>query len=324
MIEPGPPLGIVRRERSRVLVERLGQLVLVLLAVSLAVFLVTQVAPGDAARLRLGPRASDETVQTLRKELGVDRSVVVQYVDYLGRVVRGDLGHTINGTAVASIIKQRAPDTALLLFGSLVGTVLLAVPTAILAAWRRDRPIDHGIRILTLIALFLPSFWLGFVLIRGVAIPTGWFPVSGLGEDAGDKTRSLVLPSFTIACASAPVLVRSLRSSLVEVLGAEYVALARSLGVGRLRLALLHVLRNAAAPTITLLAFQLGFLLFGVVVVEYTFDIPGLGSALVEGAAKRDVFLVQGITLVFALGVVVASLVGDLLVAAIDPRVELR
>jgi peptide/nickel transport system permease protein len=163
-----------------------------------------------------------------------------------------------------------------------------------------------------------------FVLIRFVALPTGWFPVSGLGSSSVDRLRSLVLPSLTIGFATAPLLVRSLRSSLIEVLESEYVAVARSLHVGRWRLATRHVLRNAAGPTIALLAVQLGYLLFGAVVIEYAFDIPGLGAAHVDGAQTRDVIVVQGIALVFAVTVVGVNALGDLTAGLLDPRLRAR
>ena len=275
----------VGRTRALSALRWLGGLVAVLLAVSLAVFVSTRVVPGDAAELRLGPRATPAAVKQLQRELGTDRSVPAQYVTYLADVARGNLGETINGDPVADLVTRRAPATIELLLGGTIVCVLLSVPIALLSATRRDRSTDHGIRIGALLVLFLPSFWVAFVLIRFVALPTGWFPVSGLGESVGDRFRSLVLPSLTIGFSTAPLLVRSLRSSLIEVLESEYVAVARSLRVGRWRLAWRHVLRNAGGPAIMLLAVQVGYLLFGVVVIESAFDIPGLGAALVDGLA---------------------------------------
>lgn len=305
-------------------VARVADLVAVLVVVSLAVFVATQVAPGDPARIRLGPRASEQAVAKLRQELGTDRSVPAQYVSYVGNALRGDLGSSADGESVAGVISERGPATLQLLLGGLVASLLIAVPFAMLAATRRDGPADHSIRVGALLLLFLPSFWVGFVLIRFVALPTGWFPVSGIGDGFGERLRSLVLPSLTIGIATAPVLIRSLRTSLIEVLDSEYVQVARSLGVSRWRTATRHVLRNALGPAIVLLAVQLGFLLFGVVIIEYAFDIPGLGAALVDAARERDVFVVQGITLVFASAVVVINLLGDLAGGLLDPRVRLR
>ncbi|WP_406293172.1 ABC transporter permease [Embleya sp. NBC_00888] len=304
----------------RILLARLLQLILVLLAVTLVVFVLTQIAPGDAARLRLGPRASDEAVSELRHQLGLDRSLPHQYLDYLNRVLHGDFGTSIDGRRVGDIIGEGIGDTLWLLLGTLVLAMSAALVLAWTAAWFRDRFIDHAIRLGILLALFLPAFWVGFLLIRLIAIPTGWFPVSGLGSDPAELVRSLVLPSVTGAIILAPVLVRSLRSSLIDVLDSEYIAVARSLGVEGSALIVRHVLRNALGPVLTLLALNVGYLFFGVVILEATFDIPGLGSALVDASAKRDVYVVQGITLVFATGVVLANVLGETVVSLLDPR----
>ncbi|MFD6288904.1 ABC transporter permease [Streptomyces sp. NPDC060205] len=304
----------------RTVLARLIQLVLVLLAVTLVVFVLTQIAPGDAARLRLGPRASPEAVSELRHQLGLDRSLPHQYLDYVTRVLHGDLGTSIDGQSVSGVIGQRIGDTLWLLLGTLVLAVTTSLVLAWTAAWFRDRPVDHVIRLGVLLALFLPAFWVGFLLVRLVAIPTGWFPVADLGSSPAELLRSLVLPSVTGAIILTPVLVRSLRSSLIDVLDSEYIAVARSLGVGGPTLIVRHVLRNALGPVLTLLALNVGYLFFGVVILEATFNIAGLGSALVEASAKRDVYTVQGITLLFATGVVLANILGETVVSLLDPR----
>ena len=169
--------------------------------------------------------------------------------------------------------------------------------------------------------LYLPTFWVGFVLIRVVALPTGWFPVSGFGDSLWDHVRAVTLPGLTLALALTAVLARSIRSSVIDVLEADYVAVARTLGVRGARLIRRHVLRNSVIPTVNILATQVGFLLFGVVLVEFTFDIQGLGTALVDAASRKDIGVVQGITLVFALAVVTINLAADVAIAALDPRV---
>ncbi|MGH8960398.1 MAG: ABC transporter permease [Jatrophihabitantaceae bacterium] len=304
----------------RGVISKLAQLILVLLAVTLVVFVLTQVAPGDAARLRLGPRAPQAAVDALRRQLGLDHSLPVQYLDYLSKVLHGNLGTSVDGQRVTDLIAQRLSDTCWLLLGTLLLSVVLALGLAWTAAWYRDRAVDHGLRLVVLLALFLPTFWVGFLLLRLLAIPTGWFPVAGLGTGPGALLRSLVLPSVTGAIALTPVLVRSLRSSLVEVLDSEYIAVAKSLGIHGPQLVFKHVMRNALGPVITLLALNVGYLFFGVVILEATFDVPGLGSALVTASASKDVFVVQGITLVFAVGVVVANFIGEAIVTALDPK----
>lgn len=292
----------------------------VLFVVSMAVFLATRVLPGDPAMIKLGPRATPEALTELRSAMGTDRPLVTQYLSYMQKVLGGDLGRTLNGESVADLITRRAPFTLLLLISGLLTSALIAVPVALLSAAQRDRLPDHMIRSASLIALFLPSFWVAFMLIRFIALPTGWFPVSGLGATSTDLPRSLVLPSLTIGLAIAPLLIRSLRSSLVEILESDYVAVARTLNVPWFRLATRHVLRNAAGPTIAMFGVLAGLLLFYVVIIEYAFDIPGLGTALIDGARTRDVFIVQGIAFVFSVAVVLANAVADAATTILDPR----
>lgn len=316
-IAPPQPAG---QRRIRRLLTKLVELVLVLLAVTLVVFVLTQVAPGNAARLRLGPRASQESVDALSHRLGLDRSLIHQYLDYLGRVLHGDLGTAVDGRPVTDIVAQGLGPTLWLMVSTMVVSLAGAAAIAWFTANRRDTPLDHAARLFLLLSLFLPSFWVGFLLLRFIAIPTGAFPVAGLGDGAADLLRSLVLPAITGAIGLAPILARSLRSSLVDVLDAEYVTVARSLGVRGPRFVLRHVLRNAAGPVVALVALNVGYLFFGVVVLESTFNIAGLGSALVTASTTQDVFVVQGITLLFGTGVVLANFLGEALSELLDPR----
>lgn len=299
-------------------------LLVVLLAVSIAVFVATRVLPGDPAQIKLGPRASPEALAELRAQMGTDRSLFAQYLSYMANVLQGDLGRTLSGQPVSILIWERAPLTLVLLAGGLTASVLMAVPLALIAAARRDRLSDHAIRGLVLVALFLPSFWVAFIAIRFIALQTGWFPVSGLGSTPEALLRSLVLPSLTIGFTTAPLLVRSLRSSLIEILESDYVAVARTLKVSWWRLVTRHILRNAIGPTVAILAVLCGLLLFDVVVIEYAFDIPGLGSALIDGARTRDVFVVQGLALLFSVAVVVVNSLADAAAKWLDPRQRSR
>lgn len=301
---------------------RLLQTVPLLLAVTLLVFLITKITPGDPARIILGPRASDEAVAELSHQLGYDQSVLVQYVTFLGNLVRGELGASARTSQpVAEVIGSHLAPTLWLVGASVLLTAVVAVPLAWLAATHRDGWLDHTLRSTSIVVLYLPTFWVGLVLIRFVALPTGWFPVAGFGEDLPGRLRSVVLPAVALSLALAPVIARSLRSSMVAVLDSEYVAAARAGGISGGRLFRWYVLRNSVSPALSLLAVQAGFLLFGVVVLEATFDIHGLGSTLVAAAVGKDLLVIQAITLVFALAVVGANLVADLLQGALDPRV---
>lgn len=302
----------------------LAQFAFSILTLVLIVFVLTQVAPGDAARLRLGPRASQEEVDVLRKQLGLDQNILVQFGSYVGRLARADLGTSINGEPVSEVIRQRIDKTLWLLAGTSVLSLALSFPLAWLSAYYRDRTVDHAIRFGILVALFMPVFWIGFLLIRFLALPTGWFPVAGLGSSPMELLRSLVLPCLTGAIAMAPILVRSLRSSLIEVISADYVTVARSLGIRGKALLFRHILRNALGPTIALFSLNVGYLFFGIVILETTFAIHGLGSQLVTASIKKDVNVVQAITIIFAAGVVLANSCGDLVVHWLDPRQSAR
>lgn len=302
---------------------RLLQTLPLILAVSFLVFLITKVTPGNPARTILGPKATEEQVAALSHELGYDRGVLGQYWAFLGRMVQGDLGTSArSGDSVTDVIAAHAGPTVWLLLGTMVLTILAALPLAWIAATHRDGWLDHTLRTTSIAVLYLPTFWVGLLLIRFVALPTGWFPVAGFGDTPAGHLRAIVLPALTLALALAPVIARSLRTSMVDVLDSDYVTAARAAGVSGLRLFRWYVLRNSLSPAVSLLAVQVGFLLFGVVVLEVTFDIHGLGSELVTSAIGKDLLLTQGITLVFAVTVVAINLAADLAHVTIDPRVQ--
>lgn len=304
--------------------RRLAQTVPIVLVVTLLVFLITKVTPGNPARTILGPKASAAAVARLSHQLGYDRGVLAQYLTFLGHLAQGNLGtSTRTGQSVSGVLAQHVAPTAWLVVASMLLTVLAAVPLAWTAATHRDGLIDHALRSTSIVLLYVPTFWIGLVLVRYVALPTGWFPVSGFGDGVGGHVRSVVLPAVSLSLALAPVIARSLRSSMVEVLDSDYVAAARAIGLRGLRLLRWYVLRNAVPPAISLLAVQVSFLLFGVVVLEMTFDIDGLGSQLVTSALAKDLPVTQGITLLFALTVVAVNLLADVALAALDPRVRI-
>jgi peptide/nickel transport system permease protein len=303
--------------------SRLLQCVPLLLAVTLLVFLISKVTPGNPARTILGPKATADQVAALSHQLGYDRGPVVQYLTFLARLGHGDLGASARtGQPVTGVIRDNLAPTVWLVAATALVTIAVAVPLAWAAATHRDGWLDHLLRTSSVVALFLPTFWLGLILIRFVALPTGWFPVAGFGHGVAGHLRSVVLPAVTLALGLAPVVARSLRTSMIDVLESEYVVAARSVGVRGARLFRWYVVRNALSPAISLLAVQIGFLLFGVVVLEVTFDIPGLGSELVTAAVGKDLLVTQGITLVFAVTVVVVNLLADVLQIALDPRVR--
>jgi peptide/nickel transport system permease protein len=311
--------------RSAYAAKRLLQLVPLLLGILLLVFLLLKITPGDPARVILGIRASDAQLDALREQLGLNDPLVVQYIHYVGRVLHGDLGRSIRtGQPVTAIIGERLPVTLWLLAMGSMFAVLLAIPMAMIAAMRQDRGPDHAVRGATLLGLTLPPYWVGIILIAFIALPTGAFPVSGYGTGFSGHLQAMILPSVTLAVALAPVLVRSLRARLIEIEDADYISMAYAVGISERRVIWRHAFPNGLLPLITLLAVEIGFALFGAVAIETTFSLPGLGQGMVDAVNNRDFTVVQGITLVFALLVVLVHLLADLAYTVIDPRVELR
>jgi peptide/nickel transport system permease protein len=308
----------------RYLLGRLLQLVPVLIGITIAAFLLLHLVPGDPARTLLGVHATDAEVATLRHEWGLDQSLPAQYVAYLGRLLRGDLGTSVYfQSPVAELIASSLPVTvAMLLLGALFG-VLAAVPLALLAATGAGRLRDQVIRIVPLFGLGMPPFWVGFVLLIVFAITLRIFPAGGYGTTLADHLVGLILPSLTVAAVMAPILVRSLRAALIEVLGSDFVTAATAKGLPPTRILLRHALRNALTPAISVLAVSLGYLLGGSVVIEDVFGLPGVGHLLLAGIFNRDFDVVQSVTLVYALLVVAINLAADLAYAAADPRVAL-
>jgi peptide/nickel transport system permease protein len=307
----------------RYLGRRLVHTVPVIVGITLASFILIHLVPGDPVRIMLGGKAPKERIAAIDHQLKLDKPLPEQYLSFVTGATHGDLGQSIIlRRPVASVIGERmAPSLFLLAYGTLIG-VLLALPLGIVSALRRNRAVDHGIRLLTLVAFAMPSFWLGLILIRKLSLDLGWFPVSGYGSGFVGHVRSLTLPALTIGLFLTSMLVRSLRSSLVDIFGLEYVEAARARGLGRARVVLKHSLRNALIPTITILAVNLGWLIGGAVVVERVFDIPGLGQLLVESIFTRDFPVIQALTLVFGVMVVCINLLSDLSYALVDPRVR--
>jgi peptide/nickel transport system permease protein len=301
---------------------RLLQMVPVVLGVVLIAFLTIQLVPGDPVRIMLHGRATDEVVAAAHERLGLDQPVPVQFVRFVWNALHGDLGTSIIQQApVADIVFERLGASLFLLtYGALIA-VLLALPLALVAAARHDRPIDHAIRIGGMIGFAMPPFWTGLLLMLLFGLTLGLFPISGYGRGFWGHVVHLTLPSLTIALFLAPILIQSLRSAMLEVMTADYIEVARAKGLSEQRVLIKHVLRNALIPTITVLAVNIGWLLSGAVIVEYVFAIPGLGSLLVRAVGFRDYPVIQGLALVFAMLVVLVNLLADLAYMLADRRV---
>ena len=305
-------------------VRRLLHLVPITLGVTVLVFFLIHLVPGDPARTILGNQATDARVAALRHIWGLDRPLPVQYVKFLGRLVHGDLGTSLfYSVDAAHLVVQRLPVTLWLIgFGTLL-SVLIAVPLAALAATHRDRLADHVVRAVPLVGLGFPSFWLGIMLLLLLALHFGrLFPVGGYGSGFFGHLHSMFLPSLTVALAIAPILIRSLRASLLEVLESEYVTTARSKGLPERRVLVRHALRNAVISTVTVLGVNIGYLVGGTLVIEQVYALPGIGQLMIASINQRDFPVVQAVTFAFSVMVVLVYLLTDVVHALLDPRVR--
>ena len=304
--------------------RRLLHTITVIVGITLASFVLIHLVPGDPIRIMLGGKATKEHVAEVSHTLKLDRPLPTQYLTFVGGAAHGDLGESIIlQRPVSGVVSERiGPSLFLLAYATLIG-IVLALPLGIISALKRNRPIDHGIRLLTLVAFAMPSFWLGLLLIRTFSLDLGLFPVSGYGTGFFGHVRSLTLPALTVGLFLTSMLVRSLRASLLDVFSEEYVEAARARGLPESRVVLKHSLRNALIATLTVLAVNLGWLIGGAVVIEKVFDIPGLGQLLVDSIFTRDFPILQGLTLVFGLLVIAINLLSDLAYCVIDPRVRL-
>jgi peptide/nickel transport system permease protein len=303
--------------------RRLVQSIPVLIVITLAAFSVIHLVPGDPARVMLGSRATDEAVAALRGQLGLDKPLVTQYLDFLINALRLDFGESLfQRSAIGPIVAARAVHSLALVTYAILISLVIAVPLALLSAIRRNLLADHVVRALTTLAFCMPSFWTALLLVLLFSIRLKFFPTSGLGAGIGGYIASLTLPAVSIGLYLAPILLRSLRASLIQTLTAEFVEAARARGFSEARILFKHVLRNSLIAMVTILGVNIGFLISGAVVVENVFSIPGLGSLMVAAIVQRDYPVIVALTLVFGVVVVAANFLVDLSYAMLDPRIR--
>jgi peptide/nickel transport system permease protein len=295
------------------------------LLVSLIVFMLIRLVPGDPAQVLLGEDADKASVAALRQEMGLNRPLPAQYLTWLGHSVRGNLGNSIStGEAVSSMIVQRFQLSAVVALVSVALATLIAICAGLIAAWKRDSTVDFAVVGAASLVLAIPSFWLGLLLMLVFGLKFGWLPVVSyipFSEDAGQWALFLVLPVLTLTIIESGVLTRMMRASSLDVLGMEYVTHARAKGLSEATVLSRHVFPNAFAPTLTLVGLTLGQLLGGIAVIETVFTLPGLGRLMVEAILARDYPVVQGCLLFTGFAYVVINLVVDLCYPFFDPRV---
>jgi peptide/nickel transport system permease protein len=297
------------------------QLLPVLLGVIVVTFALVHLTPGDPARALITQKVTPQILAQVRHQLGEDQSILEQFATYVAHVTQGNLGYSYQlGESVNSLVSARLPITLFLVAYSCLLAIVMGVPLAVVAATHVGRWPDKLTRLVLMASLAVPTFWIGVLLVKYLALDAKVFPVGGSGTGFLGHLGHLFLPALALSLTFLSVLVRSLRAVLIDVLGHDYTAFARLKGIGRRQLYVSHVLRNALPPAVTILGLNMSYLLGASVVVESVFAIDGVGNTLVSAVVSRDFQLVQGLALVFALLVVAITLVVDLIQAILDPR----
>ena len=307
--------------------RRLLATIPLLFFVSLVVFALVHALPGDPAVLFLGEEATPETLARFRERLGFHRPLVVQYVEWLGRAARGDLGRSLRtNQPVTDAIVQRLPVTLELMAAALLVSLAVAVPLGILSAVKRNSGVDVASTAFALVGFSTPNFWLGLILIYVFALVLRWLPASGfvpLPASVPENVRSLILPSVTLGTALAALVTRQLRSGMLEVLRQDYVRTARAKGLPGRAVVGKHALKNALIAVVTVIGLQIGGLLGNTIITETLFALPGVGRLMIDAIFSRDFFIVQGVILFLAVGYILSNLAVDILYSYLDPRIRL-
>ncbi len=304
--------------------RRLLRMIPVILGMTIIVFFMIHLVPGDPARTLLGPRAPAEAIEAFNLRWGFDRPLHEQFLSFLGGLFQGDLGTSLSyNVPTTELVTGRFTPTLLLLGISALFAMVISLPLAVVAALREERTPDHVVRVIPMVGLGLPAFWVGILLLTFVALRVDWLPVGGYGSTWPDRLIAMILPGLTVAIGIAPFTIRSLRSSLIDVMEADYIATARAKGLAEVRVLWAHGLRNAVIPTVTVLGVNLGWLVGNTLIVEKVFALPGLGALMIDAVLERDFAVVQGLALIFGLLVVLVNLLADVVRASLDPRMQL-
>ena len=310
------------------ILRRLAATIPVLLLVTAGVFALIHLTPGDPIDAMMAESVDDSVKRELRRELGLDRPLYVQYASWMGRLLQGDLGRSIrNQEPVIENVGRRIRPSLQLAGLAMAISLLVATPVGILSAARRNSPIDRVGTSFALFGICMPNFLIALLLIFVFGVTLRWLPISGYVdplEEPWDGLRSLALPAITLGLALAAVITRTLRSSMLEALSEDYIRTARAKGLTDGAVVRRHALRNALIPVVTVLGLQLGTLIGGAVITEYVFALPGVGRLVVDAVFARDYPLVQGVVLLIAVGFILSNLAVDLLYGWIDPRIRYR
>jgi len=310
--------------RGRYILRRFAQMVPVLVGITVIVFLILRLIPGDPALLLAGDHAPDSVIAQVRHAYGLDKPIWIQYLYFIRNLARLDLGQSLlYHISVATLIAERLPVSLWVVAYTLVITLVISLPLGILSALKKDSLLDTVVRSSLIVTMVMPTFWLGIILIIAFSIRVRIFPVSGFGSGFLGHAKSLFLPSLTISLSQAPILIRQLRASMLETMQSDYARTARAKGLTERVVMTVHVLRNALIPTVTLLGLSIGRLMGGTVITEKVFALPGQGALLIDAITARDFPVVQSATLIFAFMVILVNLATDVVYSFLDPRIQL-
>ena len=302
------------------LARRIIETVLILLGITLVTFILLYLVPADPARQIAGRSATAETVENIRNQLGLNDPLFVQYGRYLANLFQGDLGRSyLQRAEVSELIATRLPASLLLMVSAIVTELIIGLTIGVIAALRRNRPIDHTLMIFSFTAISAPQFVIGIVLLYVFAVKLAWFPIGGYGTFA-----HLVLPSITLGLLGAGWYSRMMRSSMIDVLQQDFVRTARAKGLARLRIVTRHVMPNAILPIIAMIGIDIGLFMSGIVVVESVFGWPGIGQLAWQAIQRVDIPVIMGVTIVSATAIVVGNLLADFVAPLIDPRIKMK
>lgn len=294
--------------------------------VAVVIFAILRLTPGDPAAIIAGDDATAAQLDQIRQAMGLDQPIYMQFIVWVGRLLRGDLGVSLlSGTPVLHMIGDRMGPTIALAVATIVLTVIIAIPLGVIAAWRQGKLLDRAIMSLSVLGFSVPTFVVGYLLIYFFSIQIGWFPVQGYKPLAGGFwpfAERLILPTLALSAVYIALIARITRSSIIEVMGEDYIRTARAKGVKENAVLMQHALRNAAVPIVTIIGIGVASLISGVVVTESVFNLPGLGRLVVEAVLARDYPVIQGLILLFSFIYILINLVVDLLYTVFDPRIR--
>ncbi|MDL2327776.1 ABC transporter permease [Ruminococcaceae bacterium OttesenSCG-928-A11] len=303
--------------------KRLLMMIPVLIGVTFVVFFILALSPGDPAKMILGEQATQESIDALHEELGLDDPLLVRYGRYMLGVVQGDLGRSYkNNIDVASQVLDRFPNTLILAVAGMLVALVIGIPIGILSARKQYSWMDNVSTVFGLVGVAMPNFWLGLLLVMAFSLNLGWLPSSGMGEGAVPLLKSLILPAITLGTGTAATILRMTRSSMLEVIRQDYIDTARAKGLKEKFVVRRHMLKNALVPIITVTGLQFGTLLGGAALTETIFSWPGLGRFMVDSIKSKDMPMVLGSVLFLAVVYSVVNLLVDILYAYVDPRIK--